>query len=372
MLIFSGGGFKSSGATAGGGLRADYSALQQEEQTNAESELQAGIALTQKGEFERAIPHLLAARGHVADKYAANFDLALCYVATNKFNEAIGILSDLETGGHATAAVNDLLAQAYVGAGRTDKAFAAFQRAVHQTPEDEELYVLVADACMEHEAYDLGMQVVDAGLKRLPNSAKLHYERGAFSTYENQMDQASSEYEMAAKLAPHTDIFYIASAQNDLLQGRIQDAIGVTRKAIQRGSDNYILLAIFGNAVARDGIAPDQPLFAEAEKALAKSIKERRGYAPAHLALGELLLTAGRVDEAISHLEQARELAPADSAVYSHLAIAYRRSGRADDEQRMLAILAKLNQEQAQKYKTNSPNKAGYVASAPANHKPPQ
>ena len=51
-----------------------------------EAELQAGIKLTSNGDFAAAIPHLLEARGHVSDEYAANFDLALCYVATGQFN----------------------------------------------------------------------------------------------------------------------------------------------------------------------------------------------------------------------------------------------------------------------------------------------
>lgn len=339
-------------------------------QTAPESELRAGIQLTQGGRFEDAIPHLLAAQGHVADEYAANFDLALCYVGIGKFRDAAGVLSALRDEGRATAAVNNLLAQAWIGAGQPQRAFAAFQAAVQETPSDEKLYVLVADQCMASGAYDLGMQVADLGLQHLPRSARLHYERAAFSTYENQVGQASSEYEMAARLAPGSDISYMAVAQDDLLQGKIQDAIQVAHKGIESGHGNYILLTIFGDAVARAGFSPGEALFSEAEEALTRSIAERPRYAPSQLALGELLLDAGRMDDAISHLEQARALVPANPAVYSHLAIAYRRKGRADQEQQALATLSKLNQQQAQKYKTDSPDKAGYGAAAPANHRP--
>lgn len=343
-----------------------------QEQMAAESEFRTGVQLTQTGHFQEAIPHLLAAQGHVADKYAANFDLALCYVGIGRFNDAVGVLNSLTDEGHATAAVNNLMAQAWIGAGQPQRAFAAFQAAVQETPSDEKLYVLVADQCTASGAYDMGMRVVDLGLHHLPRSARLHYERAAFFTYENQVDQASSEYQRAAKLAQGSALSYMATAQDDLLQGKIQDAIGVARKGIRTGHDNYILLTIFGDAVARAEISPNEALYSEAEQALTKSIAERPRYAPSQLALGELLLAAGQVDEAINHLEQARALAPADPAVYSHLAIAYRREGRAGQEQEMLANLAKLNQQQAQKYKTDSPNKAGYVASAPANHKPSQ
>jgi tetratricopeptide (TPR) repeat protein len=338
----------------------------------AESELQTGIALTKQGRFSEAIPHFLAAREHVADEYATDFNLALCYVATGEPSQAIPVLDSLKAEGHATAAVNNLLAQAYIGASQPDKAFAAFQLAVGQTPQDEKLYLLVADACMDHEAYDLGAEVLDVGLQHLPQSARLHYERGVFLTYENDVDEARTDYETAAKLAPGTDISYMALGQKDLLEGNVQEAIKVTREGIRTGHENYILLTIFGDAVVHAGARPDQPAFAEAQAALEKSIAERPHYADSQLALGELLLSAGRVDDAVTRLEQARQLAPENRAVYSHLAVAYERKGLADEAQRTLAILAALNQQQAQKYKTDSPNKPGYVSSGRTNRKPSQ
>lgn len=336
----------------------------------AEAELQTAIALTKSGRFSEAIPHFLAARGHVADEYAANFNLALCYVATDQARSAIPILESLKASGNSTVAVNNLLAQAYIGESQPEKAFAAFQDAVRQMPLDEKLYLLVADACMDHETYDLGTEVLDVGLQHLPHSARMHYERGVVLTYENDVDGAKSDYEEAAKLAAGTDIAYMALGQKDLLEGNIQEAVRITREGIRSGHENYILLTIFGDAVVHAGTPPDQPLFAEAKTALEKSIAERPRYAASQLTLGELLLNAGRVDDAVAHLEQARQLAPKNPAAYSHLAVAYERQGRADEAQKTLAVLARLNQQRVQKYKTDSPDKAGYVASGRTTRKP--
>jgi tetratricopeptide (TPR) repeat protein len=335
-----------------------------------ESELQTGIALTQQGHFSEAIPHLLAAKGRVGDEYAATFDLALCYVGTNQFNQAAVILEALKSSGHSTAAVNNLLAQAYIGATQPQKALAAFREAARQSPLDEKMYLLIADACMDHQWYEVGSEVLNIGLKNLPGSAKLHYERGVFSTLLDQPDQAKSDYEAAAKLARGTDISYMALGQKDLLEGNIRDAIEVTQRGIKAGNENYILLAIFGNSVALAGTGPGEPLFAEAESALEKSIAERPRYAPSQLALGELLLRAGRLGDAVAHLEEARQLMPTDPSIYSHLAVAYRRQGRADDAQQMLRILSRLNEQGLQKYKSDSPTKTGYVAAGRIPGKP--
>src|SRR5690349_9832709 len=72
---------------------------------HAEDELNQGTQLTSKGAFKDAIPHLLAAQGRVANQYAAGFNLALCYVATNQFKPAIKTLNELVIEGHNNADV---------------------------------------------------------------------------------------------------------------------------------------------------------------------------------------------------------------------------------------------------------------------------
>ncbi|HKW89194.1 MAG TPA: tetratricopeptide repeat protein [Candidatus Acidoferrales bacterium] len=334
--------------------------------------MQNGIALTRQGNFTEAIPRFLAAQGHVRDEYAADFNLALCYVATGQPSRAIEILSALKNHGNANAEVNNLLAQAYIGMGQEKPALAAFRQAVAQTPEDEKLYLFLADACMDHESYDLGLQILRAGLQHLPRSGLIHYERGVFFTFENQPDAAEEEFHAAENLEPKSDVFYMAAGQAALLEGNVPEAVRVTREGVRAGYQNFILLALFGTAAGDSGVAPDRPLFAEAEAALEKSVNEHPSNAGAQVALAKLYLRANRVADAIAHLEIARKLAPSDPAVYSHLAIAYRRQGEAAKAQEALGILAKLDADQAAKYKTDSPNKAGYVAAGRTARKSPQ
>jgi tetratricopeptide (TPR) repeat protein len=335
----------------------------------AEAELQDGISLTKQGRFAEAIPHFLNARGHVLDEYAANFNLALCYVATGQFEDAIAILKGLELGATVPPAVNNLLTQAYIGAGRYSQASNVFEQAVKETPEDEKLYLFIADACLDHQAYDFGLKALNIGLQNLPRSSRLHYERGVFFSFENEPDAAVADFELASKLAPQTDVAYMAAGQKALLEGNISEAIRVTRDGIKRGHNNYILLTIFGDAVARSGEGPGQPEFAEAEAALKEAVAARPNYADSQAILGELYLSEGRLDDAIARLETARKLAPNDPSVYSHLAIAYRRKGNLDAANAVLAKLAELNQKQTAKYKNGSSGrKAGYISSGHLPH----
>jgi len=337
----------------------------QNENTGAEAELQTGIALTRQGHFAEAIPHFLAARGRVSDEFVLDFDLALCYVAAGQFKQAIPILSALRSSGRATAEVYNLLAQAHIGNAQPQEAFEAFQRAAALNPKNEKLYLFVTDACMDHQYYTLGVDVVNLGLQHLPHSSRLYYERGVLHAFMDRPDLARSDLEQASKLAPGSNISYLAAAQKGMVDGNIPAAIQAAREGVQKDPKNYILLTILGHALIRSGAGPGQPEFAEAQTALESAVAERPNFAASQLALGQLYLMARRLDDAITRLDTARQLAPENKSVYSHLAMAYQRQGKLQEAQKMLAILDRLNQEQAAKYKSGPPDQKASYTGAP-------
>jgi tetratricopeptide (TPR) repeat protein len=318
----------------------------------AETELQMGIALTQKGSFVEAIPHFLAARGRVSHEYAVEFNLALCYTGIGQFEKAIPVLTALRAGRNESAGVENLLAQAYAGNDQAAEAFEALQRAVAFTPKDEKLYLFIADAFLRHQEKAQSLRVIDLGLQHLPESARLHYERGYLLSTLDDLGGAKADFEQAMRLAPHSGIGYLAEAQEDLFAGKLAEAIRVSRSGSLEGKHDYQLLALLGEALIRAGASPGQPEFAEARNALEKSVTARPSYASSQIALGHVDLLDGRLDAAIEHLETGRRLSPQNPAAYSLLASAYRKSGRLDHAEEMLKILAKMNQEKAQEIRT--------------------
>jgi predicted Zn-dependent protease len=315
---------------------------------DADAELQAGTALTRKDLFREAIPHLLAARGRTpASEYAVNFNLALCYIAINQFKPAIELLNGLRASGHEGAAVENLLAQAYVGNAQPQEALASLQRAASLSPQDEKLFSFVAEACRDHEDYSLGLKVVDIGLQNLPRSARLHYERAMFLTQLDQFDRAKPEFEIVGKLAPASEISYLAGAHEALFEGDISGAIRAAREGVRQGYENPALLTVLGEALNRSGVIPGQPEFTEAQTALEKAVTQRPNDPASQIALGGVYLTAGLLQDAIACLETARRLEPDNQSVYANLAKAYQRRGDIQQAQDALATLEKLNQAQA-------------------------
>lgn len=321
----------------------------QETSPHPEADLQAGIALTRGGHFSEAIPHFLSARGHVADEYAAEFNLALCYAGVGEFPKAISILVGLRSGNHENASVENLLSQAYEGNDQPKEALEAFRKAVEFTPKDEKLYLLVESAFMEKQDYAQALRVVEAGLRNLPDSARLHYELGYGLWQLEEPGMAKPEFERATALAPHSTIGYLAAAQKSFMLGDLSQAAQIARTGISEGLTDYQLLALLGDALIQSGASPGKADFIEAKDALEKSITARPNYASSQIALGRLLLQEGRVDAAMEHLELGRQLAPQDPSCYLLLATAYRKRGQPEQARAMMAMVAKLDEERAEK-----------------------
>ncbi len=345
-----------------------------DQDSSAETELQKGIALTRSGKFLEAIPLLQAIRGQVRNPYAANFNLALCYLATGQYPPAISLLNELRSNGFVNANVENLLAQSLLGNRQPEEAFAAFDRAARQTPKDEKLYIYLAESCMDNGYYDLGLKVTEAGLRNLPRSARIVFEHGMLLAQREFLDEAKQELQKVSELAPGTDVAYIAEAQRNLFEGKAAEALRIADEGIRKGKEHTMLLALYGEAAVLSGIEPGSAEFTAARSALEKVVAQRPLYASAQVSLGKLYLMEGRLDDAIEHLNAARELSPKNPTVYSNLAAAYRRKGDSARAEEVLATLAKLNQEEEERIRTApGDRKAGYTAKPVApSRKPPQ
>jgi predicted Zn-dependent protease len=308
----------------------------------AEQELKTGTVLTRQGLLQEAIPHLLAAQSIGSEDYASTFNLGICYLGTRRYGQAIMALERLRSFGGNTAAVNNLLSQAYIGEGEIQRGLESFQRASAETPKDEKLYDFVADACTEHQAHKLGLEVVEQGLRQLPQSARLHYERALFLAQLDRFDEARPEFERAAALAPDSYISYLALVQEYLYDGKLAEADRVLHEGIKAGHRDYQMLSLLGTVLMHEGAAPGQAKFAEAREALEDSVKEHPNYSATQIALGKLYLMEGRLTDAIDRLETGRRMEPNNPAVYAGLAQAYQNLGDREKARQYQTELGRL------------------------------
>ncbi len=310
--------------------------------SSAKDALRIGTSLTRDGKLSEAIPHLLAARVGGADPYAITMNLAICYIGSGRYKEAISELEELRASGHNTASMHNLLAQAYLGDLQPGRAWDAFLAASELTPDDEKLYAFMADACTDQRDFDLGLRAMDAGLRHLPKSARLHYERGLFLAQLGLLEDAKPEWDLAARLAPDAYIATLALVQRDLYDGDIPAATHRMAESVTAGHRDYQTLSLLGTVLMHAGAAPGDPEFERAQEALEESARTNPEYSATQIALGSIYILEDRFGEAVAHLEIGRRLEPRNPAVYSNLMRAYHHLGDRQKEREMQAQLAKL------------------------------
>lgn len=315
---------------------------QSSDSPDAQAELRTGSELTRQGYLEQAIPHLLAAQRAGLDPYAVGVNLGICYLGTDQYRQAISVLQSLDASGLGNATVDNLLSQAYIANGQSSEALRAFLRAAAFDPKDEKPYDYLADACTDHQQYELGLQIVSHGLTQLPDSARLHYEKALFLSELGSFGEAKADFDRAAQLAPNSYIGYLAQVQKALYEGDLPAADKILHQAIQAGNRDYRTLSLLGTVLLHEGVIPGQPQFAEAQSALEESAREQPDYPSTQIALGQIDLMQGNAKEAVVHLEIGRRLEPENASVYANLANAYEMLGERSRARAMRQQMGRL------------------------------
>lgn len=309
-----------SSASTQGGQQPDS----EEKTGQLEAALRQGVALTRAAHYAQALPLLQEVARSGEAPPAALFDLALCQVGLGHYREAVKQLQDLGGAGIDTALVNNLLAQAYLGLGEPEQAWPAMQRAAVLRPRDEQLYALLADACTDARQDTLGLRWVELGLRSLPDSARLHYERAVFLARLGRFDEARPEFARAAALGAGSYVGYLALVQARLYDDEFPQAAAIARSAIAAGHRTPAMLSLLGQVLLAAGAEPGQPAFEEARSALETSASEQPQVSTTQIALGTLLLRDHQPEQALPHLQAGQRLEPGNRAVYVQLAAAYR------------------------------------------------
>jgi Flp pilus assembly protein TadD len=215
--------------------------------------------------------------------------------------------------------------------------------AANLEPSEEQHYLDLALICLDHENFDLGVEIVDVGLQYKPAAARLHLYRGVLLVMKGLVEQAEQEFEKARALGPDGPVPYVALAMAWMQSGNASKAVDMLRKRMKTGSREAIMPYMFGVALMRTGVDPTDDAATEAIRAFENAIKLDPQLSGPRAELGKLLLRRGETQRAIEHLDRAASLDPENAAPAYLLAQAYRRMGDTVRAQELLSRVSKLN-----------------------------
>lgn len=257
------------------------------------------------------------------------FNLGLAQVNGKLFREAIGTLQPLARKTSPEADAISLIATAYEGNKQLTEAFEVLRRGIDLYPREERLFADLANFCLEHSAIDLGIEVLEAGMKNNPQSARIQTMLGVLLARADRMAQAETAFRQAEQFAPDTAFGRVALAVAMLQMGATDEAVKNLRVQLQRTPLDHQVNLMLAQALLQKASTPAE--LREAQTLLQKLIVRMPSSARAHSLLGKLYQRRNDNVKAARALETAIRLDPTDRNSTYQLMTVYRKQGRLKD-----------------------------------------
>ncbi len=309
-----------------------------------EHENRLAILLGAEGLYAQSAAVFQEIIGRGFDHPSLRYNLGLAQYLAGDPRAAVRTLEGLRVNKPSSDGLN-LLAQAYEKSGETQKAIDTLRAATALDPADENNYLDLANLCLDHNAYPLGIQIVEAGLQHKPDSPRLLFELGLLHAQSGSFDRAQEEFERAGRLEPASALPLAATELAGIQQSRLPEAIVSLREKVRKNGDSPILWYLLGWALIRTGVQEGTPEFAEAQAAFRKSMQYDPKLPYPYIELGKLYMRTGQLTRAVPLLEKATVLAPRDRSPFYQLAVAYRRLDQPERSRQMLARVRALTEQ---------------------------
>lgn len=278
------------------------------------------------------------------DDERALYNLAVVQSLARRYTEVIQTLSPLEKARTTDPDALDLLAEAYEANADTPRSVEVLRRAISANPDNPRYYVHFADLCMAHASYKVGIDMLNVGLKRLPDSAALYTARGVLYIQLGQYDKSESDFASAEQLDSNASMGMAALGMAALQQNNLQKAEATIRDRLGKQPDDAFLQYLLAETLARRGAAAGTPEFTQALKAARKAIQLQPNLSLARDVLSRLYLQEGNVSGAIEQSRLAVRADPDDQTALYHLILALRKAGKKEEVTELTKQFAELRE----------------------------
>jgi tetratricopeptide (TPR) repeat protein len=304
-----------------------------------------GDCLARAKETEKAITVFGRALAQSNANAGVRYRLASVQLVAQRPKDAIATLQPLLQENATDANVLELAASAYEADGNTPEAVRILRQAIVSDPHNVNLYVDFANISLDHQSYQVGVDMINAGLVAEPKAAPLYVARGILYVQLAQFDKAETDFDKADALDPRQSIGSAAEGLAAVQQNDPAQALVTVRAKLAKTPNDAFLLYLQAEILTQRGPDPGSAEFRQAMDSAKKAISLRPSLGAARDILAKLYLQSGQNEPAIEQSRKALNTDPKDQTALYHLIQALRKSGRTDDIPDLLKRLAELRTE---------------------------
>lgn len=274
--------------------------------------------------------------------------LASIQVMAHKPQDAIVTLGPLlETS--PDAATLELASTAYEDAGDTPQAVSKLRQAILLEPRNINLYLDFANLSLDHQSFQVGINVISDGIGLEPKAAPLYLARGVLYVQLADYEKAEADFEKAHELDPSQSLSAAAQGLAAVQQNDLDRALATVQTKLARKPNDAFLLYLQADFLAQKGAQPGTPEFLTAMTSARKAVSLQPSLAAARGVLAKLYLQDGKYQEAVLECRKALESDPKDQTAVYRLIQALRKTGNKAEIPGLLKRLAELRQQATKK-----------------------
>ncbi len=318
---------------------ADYAASETYISSQPPALSEFGQCLFQTGQKDKGVEQLRKAVALEPSSREQRYNLAVAELSSGHAADALAALEPLLASGDVEAL--DLASGSYEQIGNTPKAVETLRQAIIREPSKPSLYLHFADLCFAHNSFQVGIDMVNAGLQKVPGSAQLYLARGILFVQLGKYEEAEKDFDKAAELDPSQSYSSVARGLTQLQQSNLDQALAIARAQLKQNPKDGYLWYVKAETLRQRGVEPGTADFQEAFAAAQKALELKARFPLAEDLLGSLYLQKGQFEPALKCFKEVIEAEPNNESAIYHMIVASRRSRHAEAVPDLMKRLAR-------------------------------
>jgi tetratricopeptide (TPR) repeat protein len=249
------------------------------------------------------------------------YDLAVAQLEAKQNDAALKTLEPLLATGQNDPDLLSLASDAYEANGDTPKAVSLLRQAIVLDPSNSSYYVTFASLCLSHESFQVGVDMLDVGLRHISGDPSLFISRGLLYAQLAQFDKAEADFKTAERLDSAQSVSAYAIDIAELQRNHTGTALSDIRAQLKLHPRSPLLNYLLAKMLWSEGSTQVSP---EAMRSAQLAVRLKPDMVEARNLLANLYIASGKYDLAIEQCRVAMRDDPSDQTAIYHLIVALR------------------------------------------------
>jgi tetratricopeptide (TPR) repeat protein len=306
-----------------------------------------GYCLVQTRQYQKAISIFERLVTLVPEQTYPKYDLAVVLVGAKQHEAALKVLEPLLATDQSDSDILSLASEAFEAVGNTPKAVSLLRQAIVLSPANANYYIAFAAICLDHESFQVGIDMIDAGLQRISDDPSLYISRGLLYAQLAQYEEAEADFNTAEHLDSAQSLSSYAMDLTEVQKNQPDKALSEVRSQLKAHPDNPLLHYLLAKLLISQGPDADtdagKKASGEALSSLLRAVKLKPDLAEARDLLASMYIRSGRYDLAVEQCRLALRYSASDQTAIYHLIVALRHSGRSGQREEIPTLVKRLS-----------------------------